>query len=106
MSFRSFSDQRVDSNGNPAGGVSCGCGFTISWQDGPLGRGYSRKEPNGASVESVIAAVVGRLEFYQQGKFNCYENATAITHLDAVLELLNGRTKDREKRKVECVHEV
>ena len=46
----------VDENGNPAGGITQGVGFTISWQNGPLGTGEERKEPNGAFVENVILA--------------------------------------------------
>ena len=99
-----FSDQWSDENSNPAGGVSCGKGFTISWQNGPLGRGIDRKEPNGAFVETIIAAAKDRIEFYQKSRFNCEENARAILHLEAALDILNNRTKDREKREVEGTH--
>jgi hypothetical protein len=101
-----FSDQWSDANGNPAGGVSCGKGFTISWQNGPLGRGEERKEPNGAFVETIIAAAKDRIEFYQKSRFNCEENARAILHLQAALDVLNSRTQDREKRAVEGTHSV
>lgn len=101
-----FSDQWSDVNGNPAGGVSCGKGFTISWQNGPLGRGAERKEPNGAFVETVIAAAKDRIEFYQKSQFNCEENARAILHLQAALDVLNSRTQEREKRAVEGTHSV
>ena len=43
-----------DENGSPAGGCSYGTGWVISWQNGPLGRGNERKEPNGAFVEDVF----------------------------------------------------
>ena len=39
-----------DGNGNPAGGTTYGNGFAIGWQNGPLGRGPDRIEPNGAFV--------------------------------------------------------
>ena len=100
-----FSEQWSDTNGNPAGGITCGKGFTISWQNGPLGRGEERREPNGAFVETIIAAVKDRLEFYQKSRFNCEANAIAITHLEAALTVLNERTKDREVRNVEGTHE-
>jgi len=71
----------VDSEGNPAGGKTEGVGIQIQWQNGPLGRGAERKEPNGAFVEGVIAAALDRLKFYQTasgGRFNCRENALAM----------------------------
>jgi len=99
-----FSEQWSDANGNPAGGVTCGKGFTISWQNGPLGRGEGRKEPNGAFVETIIATAKDRLEFYQKSRFSCEANARAILHLEAALVILNERTKDRESRDVEGTH--
>ena len=68
----------LDANGNPAGGRTAGVGIEIHWQDGPLGRGADRAEPNGAFVEGVIAAALDRLHFYQtasDGRFACRENA-------------------------------
>lgn len=90
--------------GNPAGGCTTGNGFTISWQNGPLGRGDDRKEPNGAFVEDVIDAAADRIRYYQQGKFNCRDNAEALEHLEAAIECLQRRTKDRESRAVEGTH--
>ncbi len=77
----------------------------ISWQNGPLGRGDDRREPNGAFVEDVIQAVIGRIEFYQQSEFACIENSVALTHLRKSLQALDERTKDRETRDVEGTHE-
>ncbi len=99
----------VDENGNPAGGVVVGTGFTISWQDGPLGRGEDRKAPNGAFVEDVIAAVIQRIEHYQtaqNGRFYCDENAAALASLTAALYALDERTKMREARQVEGTHQA
>jgi len=56
-----FSEQWMDADGNPAGGVTTGMGFTISWQNGPLGRDENRKIPNGAFVENIIRAASDRL---------------------------------------------
>lgn len=95
-----------DANGNPAGGVSQAIGLLISWQNGPLGKGEDRKEPNGAFVETVIAAAHNRLQYYQQSKFNCKENAEAIYHLRQALEWCEKRTNARVKRDVEGTHEV
>ena len=94
-----------DDNGNPAGGTVAGVGITINWQDGPLGRDESRIEPNGAFVETVIAAAKQRIEYYNATKFKCRENAMAITKLDEALMWLHKRTADREAREVEGTHE-
>src|SRR3990167_8010104 len=94
----------VDSNNNPAGGKTTGTGIEINWQNGPLGRGEGRMEPNGAFVEGVIAAAIDRLEYYQTasgGKFKCRENALAITKLEEALHWMDHRTQAREKRQVE-----
>ena len=93
-----------DADGNPGGGSFSGVGIKIEWQNGPLGRDGERKEPNGAFVETVINAAKQRIEYYQESKFKCRENAMAITKLDEALLWLNKRTLDRENRKVEGTH--
>lgn len=98
------SEHLVDENGNPTGGETRAVGLYISWQNGPLGRGPDRLEPNGAFVESVIDAAIDRLEFYQRSKFACAENANAIRELRSALAFLEIRTKSRELRDVEGTH--
>lgn len=90
-----------DVNGNPAGGYTTGKGIGIEWQNGPLDGG-----PNGAFVEEVIKAAIGRLKFYQGGKFAGRENALAITKLEEALHWLRDRTDDRKSRGVEGTHEL
>ena len=97
---------RQDAEGNPTGGHTTGLGIDIVWQDGPLGRGTDRLEPNGAFVEGVIQAALGRLQFYQTTTFKCQENAVAITRLEAALHWLQHRTEGRERRNVEGTHEI
>ena len=97
----------IDAVGNPGGGETTGTGIDIRWQNGPLGRGDTRREPNGAFVEGIIQAAIGRLEFYQTAngnKFACRENALAITKLEEALMWLEKRTRDREEREVEGTH--
>lgn len=96
----------VDAEGNPAGGYATARGISIAWQDGPLGRGADRKEPNGAFIEDVVAVCINRMEFYQGGKFACEENAVALNHLKGALKMLNKRTANRKGRGVEGTHEV
>lgn len=93
-----------DENGNPAGGSVDGVGLLITWQNGPLGRDDERAEPNGAFVETVIASALQRIQYYQDSKFACSENQTAIFLLESALTVLDNRTKDREARAVEGTH--
>lgn len=93
-----------DAAGNPTGGTTSGVGISIRWQDGPLGRGADKREPNGAFTEGVIQAAIGRLEFYQASPFKCRENAIAITKLEEALHWLQARTAKREEREVEGTH--
>ena len=99
-----FTATNFDKEGNPAGGDVKGVGMDITWQNGPLGRNADRVEPNGAFVETVIAAAKQRIEYYNESKFKCRENSMAITKLDEALMWLNKRTADRETRKVEGTH--
>ena len=93
-----------DENGNPAGGKVSGKGLAINWQNGPLGRGKDRIEPNGAFVETVIDAARQRIEYYQESVFKCRENALAITKLEEALLWLNSRTQRRESQGTEGTH--
>lgn len=101
-----LAENHNDENGNPAGGYVSSTGIHITWQDGPLGRGEDRVEPNGAFVETVIAAAKQRIEYYNETQFRCRENSMAITKLDEALHWLHHRTANRENRNVEGTHEV
>ncbi len=96
--------ENVLKDGKPAGGVVKAKGMTIKWQDGPLGRGEDRGKPNGAFVETVIAAALQRIEWYQDGEFACSENASAIQNLKSALAVLDFRTQQREGAGVEGTH--
>ncbi len=99
-------EHKNDENGNPAGGETLGRGFKITWQNGPLSVDGVRREPTGAFVEDVIAAVIGRIEYYQKSRFHGIHNAVALGHLYAAAEALAERTRDRESRGVEGTHKV
>ena len=98
-------NNKSDENGRPAGGATHGRGFTIAWQDGPLGRDGDRIEPNGAFVADVITAAIGRVQFYQASEFASDYNARALGHLIEARAALRERTNDRERRGVEGTHE-
>lgn len=94
----------LDQIGNPAGGSVDGVGLSIQWQNGPLGRGAERIAPNGAFVETVIAAAIQRIEHYNGTQFRCRENSLAITKLEEALHWLNHRTARREAEGTEGTH--
>lgn len=98
-------DNYLDEQERPAGGYVQAVGLRIDWQNGPLGRGEDRIEPNGAFVETVIAAAIQRIEHYNEGQFRCRENSLAITKLEEALHWLNHRTARREADNVEGTHE-
>lgn len=93
-----------DPDGRPAGGYVEGIGLRIDWQNGPLSVDGVRREPSGAFVETVIAAALQRIEYYQNSQFKCRENALAATKLEEALHWLNSRTARREKQGVEGTH--
>jgi len=55
---------------------------------------------------NVIMAAKDRIEYYQNSRFACPENAEALEHLNKALAVLDARTKAREARKVEGTHKV
>jgi len=54
----------------------------------------------------VIAAVIGRIEYYEASEFACDSNKRALVMLREAAEALDSRTKDREARSVEGTHAV
>ena len=90
-----------DNAGNPMGGTTSGVGFTIGWQHGPRGQGEEREEPNGAQVEDVARALIGRLQFFQDGPYPCAENARAMEHFQAGIDCLDARSAARERQGLE-----
>ena len=102
--FESSNDLTDD--GTPNGGYVEGVGLQIQWQRGALVFDGERHEPNGAFVETVIAAAKQRIEHYQTTRYACKENETAIEALDNALTALRLRTADREHRGVEGTHQI
>lgn len=98
----------TDAEGRPAGGYVEGVGIRIDWQNGPLRQpngDLADGGPNGAFVETVIAAALQRIEHYQECQFRCRENALAITKLEEALHWLNARTARRVEQGVEGTHQ-
>ena len=97
-----------DNEGNPEGGYCIGVGMDIHWQSGPraIPGSDELKPPNGAFVEDAIYAAIQRLQYFQDSKYRCRENAIAITKLEEALATLKNRQLERSLRKVEGKHEV
>ena len=89
-----------EKDGNPLGGNSYGIGFAIGWQNGPTKQENGEFERNGAFVEEVIEAAIGRLEFYQSSAYANDYNEAAASHLKSAIQLLLDRRKDRVSRGV------
>ena len=75
----------------------------IRWQDGPVAHENPRDIPsggpggrNGAFLIEVLEVCEDRLEFYQQGRFECQENAEALAELRACIRALNSRLERRK----------
>ena len=99
-----FEEHWRNKNGVVTGGVSSGRGVAISWQNGALGQGADRTEPNGAFVETVLSICAGRLAAYQGSSFRCKENEVALEAIYKALDALDSRTYRREKQDVEGTH--
>lgn len=97
----------LDDSGNPAGGYSMGRGYGIKWQQGPLKDPATgaQLEPNGAFVETILQATLGRMEHYQTTKFACDANERIIQHIQAAIDACHARTQDRVERGVEGTHQ-
>ena len=91
-------------DGNPTGGYAQGTGLKINWQDGPIDRDAGDK-PNGTFVEDILEVCKRRLEFYEESRFSCEENASALLSIKHAIAALLLRRKDRAARGVLGKHE-
>ena len=64
---------------------------TISFQNGAI-KEYGI---NGTTQEALLTIVIDRLRSFQEGDFNCRENAIALTNCEQALMWLQKRTRDR-----------
>jgi hypothetical protein len=72
-------------------------GNGILFQQGPV----KEVGHNGVQSEDLLEIVADRLSCFQAGAFACAENAEALGHVRQAVEILNGRTRARQKRGVE-----
>lgn len=74
----------------------------LRFQNGPI----AEVGANGITQEALLAVVIDRLQSFQQGKYACEENATALAKIQEALDVLHQRTKARLARGVEGTHAV
>ena len=74
----------------------------LEFQNGPI----AETGVNGITQEALLTILIDRLEGFQSGQFNCFENDQALKHLRAAQEILHKRTKERMARGVEGTHQV
>lgn len=74
----------------------------VRFQDGPI----KESGVNGVMDENLLSIVIDRLRGFQDGPYNCRENALALTKLEESLMWLKERTAGRERRGVEGTHKV
>ena len=75
--------------------VSSGVGMRIEWQEGP----FVEAGKNGSMLEQPVRALLHRIEDLH-ATLPCPQNREIINHLNAVLGLLDERTRDRHHRQV------
>ena len=75
--------------------------FPFLFQNGPI----NEVGINGITHEALLAILIDRLRCFQAGPYNCFENAAALTHLEAAQNHLHNRTRARMDRGVEGTHQ-
>ena len=100
MSCRRTALEDTEIRGVPIkeGDEASGCSVTtITFQKG------AAKEHgiNGLSDEALLAVLIDRLEGFQSGEFACQENSNTLLLLNAAMESMQARTRDRMNRGVE-----
>ena len=75
--------------------VSIGTGMRIQWQEGP----FMSTGLNGAMVELPVRALIHRINDLNAVR-PCPQNAEIVRHLNAILGLLDERTRERNARGV------
>lgn len=68
----------------------------VRFQTGPVGE----VGLNGIFMEDLLTMVQDRLQAFQQGDYACESNQIALEHINAAMDALDSRTRDRIERKV------
>jgi hypothetical protein len=73
-----------------------GPGIYIDFQKGPI----KEVGANGVLDDDLLAILIDRQRCFQAGPYACAENAEALQHLEAALECLKQRVRNRIARGV------
>jgi hypothetical protein len=101
MTEEQFNLNWTNPDGTHDGGTSCGIGFTIAWQRGPLTNGR-----NGAFLLEVLAACKHQLDYCQNSRYACDENQEALDYLELAIATLEARKIRRKQQGILGTHEV
>jgi hypothetical protein len=66
-------------------------GYSLKFQNGAMELGR-----NGATTEEVLDALIEHINYFQQGKYSCRENALVITKLEEAKHWVLHRKQVRE----------
>jgi hypothetical protein len=102
QSFKPINQNWTNEDGTHAGGVSTGIGVTICWQHG----GLDVAGRNGAFLLEVLDMCKQQLEYYQNSKYACEENADALTSLEECIAHLESRKNRRQSQGILGTHEL
>ena len=82
----------LDGNGDPDGGTSYAAGIAVGWQAGEIQiLEDGRYNPNGATVQTVLAIVWDRLRFFQAHTTACDEYEQALNLIQDAIVALGDR---------------
>lgn len=90
--YRTNTSHRYEVVLPPREGKSSVC-VELDFQRGPI----KETGVNGITHEVLLAILIDRLKGFQSGAFACPENAMALAHLEAALEMLHSRTRTRKR---------
>lgn len=82
----------------PVGQSSPCC--AVLFQNGPI----AEVGVNGVTHEALLAVLADRLRCFQSGPYANTYNAKALEHIEAAMESLHARTRERMARGVEGTH--
>ena len=95
-----FDTERNTSRTDSAGYSASFSRLLVLFQNGPI----LEAGINGITQEALLAIVIDRLRSFQNGPYQCPENAQALNHCVQALASLQKRTSARIQRGVEGTH--
>jgi len=78
-------------DGTPDGGWAEAPGLAIRWQKGALNFEEGEVSWNGCFLVTLLQVAEAQLEFYENSKYACNDNADALVKVREAMEILNRR---------------